>query len=779
MTNNYLPFSAIKKQAFIALSRFTLEIVQAKSEKEIFSLLANKLPQILPADRCSVTLLTQDKKQLEIYALNGSEGALSVGKFLPLDNSFSGDSFLQNKTLWHSNYEKSLKIDAQQLYKQSIKSIMNAPIKYEQNVIGTVNIGNYSEGVYNSDLADLMSLVVKLVSSYLEKQHLLEQAELGIERYKSYSLELEELAAVAQKLSGAMNKEDVFSIIIESVSKIVSAQRISYVIFNEEEQYFEFQVILPHTIDNHSVRYPLGNTALGKVYESEEGHFFENFSSYNYVDIKILENIGLKSGWMSPIKINGKIVGLLNAASDSIVEDGHKKLSILNMLSGILGVTLSRVKLQGKIEYQAAYDELTDLPNRNQLNVFMEKAVARSEKAPFTILFIDLDRFKTVNDTSGHAVGDEILRQVTIRIQQQIRKGDFSARHGGDEFVVILSDCESVEISKAISQNIIDSIKLPFFVNEHTVHIGASIGLSCFPLDSLEPEELLKYSDIAMYLAKKNGRNNVQVYSSHLSESIKYNQQIDNLLRRAIEENELHLAYQPLFLDNKIIGVEALLRWTNKELGVVPPDVFIPIAEESLLISEITHWVLQQSICTIKKLRTIIPELYIAINISVKDCLQPEKLQHNILTLLNENNLPGSALEIELTENIFIDDLDRIETLFKNLKSEGIRFAIDDFGTGYSSLTYLLRLPFNTIKIDQSFIRRNDNVMLSIVKGIIDIAKGLSMHCIAEGVETEEQKLSLENLGCKRFQGYYFSYPLVFDELTVFLKRNIMELKSK
>ena len=773
MEKNVQLISLEKEQVSLTLSHFTLEIVKANSDKEIFSLLADYLPLILPAERCSITLLTPDEKQLEIYALNGSDGALSIGKFLPLSNSFAGDSILENKTLWHSNYKNSLKVDAQQLYSQNIKSIMNAPIKYEHSVIGTVNIGSLSENVYNNDSAELMSLVAKLVSSYLERQDLLVQAEKGVERYKSYSLELEELARVAQILSGAMNEKEVFSIITESVSKIVSAQRISYVVFNEETQLFDVQVIFPNAVGDFSINFPLKNTALGKVYKSGEAYFFEDFSVYNYIDIKILETIGLKSSWTSPVKINGKIVGLLNAASVSIVEDGYKKLSVLNMLSGILGVTLARVKLQGKIEHQAAYDELTGLPNRNQLNVFMEKAVAISQKTPFTVLFIDLDRFKTVNDTLGHAVGDLLLQQVTTRIQQQIRKGDFSARHGGDEFVVILSDCESIKISKKISQNIINSLKLPFFVGVHTIHIGASIGLSYFPLDSLEPEELLKYSDIAMYFAKQSGRNNVQLYSRHLSDAVKYNQKVDNLLRQAIGKNELHLVYQPLFLKNKVIGIEALLRWTNEELGIVPPDIFIPIAEESLLISEITEWVLQQSIGTIKKLRNLNPDLYVAVNISVKDCLTPKKLQSNILTLLNEYELPGDSLEIELTESVFIEELAPIETLFNNLKSEGVRFAIDDFGTGYSSLTYLLSLPFNTIKIDQSFIRQSDKVKLGVIKGIIDIAKSLSMQCIAEGVETAEQKYHLEKLGCKRFQGYYFSYPLVIEELIVFLKKSI------
>lgn len=278
-----------------------------------------------------------------------------------------------------------------------------------------------------------------------------------------------------------------------------------------------------------------------------------------------------------------------------------------------------------------------------------------------------------------------------------------------------------------------------------------------------------------MYFAKKNGRNNFQLYSNHLSEAVKYHQNVDSLLRQAIQKNELSLVYQPLFSENKIIGVEALLRWENEELGMVPPDILIPIAEESLLIEEITEWVLTQSIKAIKQLRTINTELYVAVNVSPKDCLNPDKLQQTVLSLLKDNDVPGSALELEITENVFIDDVASIEELFNNLKPYGIRFAIDDFGTGFSSLTYLLSLPFNTVKVDQSFIRQDNEVKLGIVKGIIDITTSLSMHCLAEGIETLEQKESLENLGCKRFQGNYFSYPLSIKEITPFLKCNAKE----
>ena len=772
MTINSHLFPVLEEQALIVFSRFTLEIAQANSDKEIFALLAKQLPQILPADRCSVTLLSDNKQMLEVFSLHGVEGALPIGKFFAVDNSFAGEALIHNKTFSHTDYGDSEKSDAMQLYKNNIRSLINSPIKYDQGVIGTLNIGSFKTDIYNEHSLELLSLVTKLVSACLERQHLLKQAELGIQHYKSYSIELKELAIVTQKLSAATDIKDVFEIMAQSISQIVSAQRVSYGVFNEKTQSLDIQIIKSNHVHHAPLSIPLKNSALGSVYESGTGRFFKDFDSFSYIDLNILHEFGYKLSWSCPVKINGEVVGVLSAACASTAGDSHNKLSVLNLLSDILGVTLSRIKLQEKMEYQASFDELTGLPSRNQLNIFLGKAITQSDKLPFTILFIDLDRFKSVNDTLGHAIGDKLLQQVTQRIQQKIRKDDFFSRHGGDEFVVILSDFESEDVSKKVAQKIIDTIKSPFIIDGYSLHIGASIGLSRFPLDSVEAEKLLEYSDIAMYFAKQNGRNNYQIYSSELLETIEYKHNIDSLLRLAIDKNELYIVYQPLFSEDQVIGLEALLRWENDKLGIVPPDIFIPVAEESLLIEEITQWVLKQSINTIKSLRNIYPELYIAVNISAKDCLNPEKLKQTILKLLQESELPGSALELEITENVLIDDVVAIKQLFEDLQSQGVRFAIDDFGTGFSSLTYLLSLPFDTIKIDQSFIKQDDAVRLGIVKGIIEIAASLSMHCIAEGIEEIEQKENLQNLGCKRFQGYYFSHPLQLEQLKKFLLSN-------
>lgn len=771
MNKSSLPFSSIKLQASVALSRFTLEIVQADSEQKIFALLAEKLPLILPADRCSVTLLSDNSQTLEIFALHGSEGALSIGKFLPVDNSFAGSAVLNNQTAWHSDFSNNDEVDAKQLTQQNIKSCMNSPLVYSNRKIGTVNVGSSVNNAYNEDSAQLLSLVTKLVSSYLERQNLLKDAELGVKQYKNYSLELEQLAHVAQKLSSATSEQDVFKIITESVNQIVSAQRISYATFDEEKQAFKINVIYPNEPAGKQQFMPVENTALWNVYQEGTGQFFENLSSSHFKDLNFIYLAGFESSWSSPVKINNKVVGLLNAASSSAVEKGAKKLSVLNMLSGLLGVTLARVKLQHEIEYQASYDVLTGLPNRNQLSSFMDAAIAKDTLLPFIVLFIDLDRFKNINDTLGHLVGDKLLQQVTLRIQKQVRKNDFCARHGGDEFVAILTDSDSIDVAKNVAKKIIEAIKLPFIVGEYSLHIGASIGVSFYPFDSEQPEELLKFADIAMYFVKQHGRNNYQLYSNHLSQAVEYQQVVDNLLRQAISKNEFSLVYQPIISGDQVIGIESLLRWNNHELSDITPDIFIPIAEESLLIEDITAWVLNESCKTIKQLRKLYPELYISVNISAKDCLNTDKLKSNLLSGLAKYELPGEALELEITENVFIDDIKSIEQLFEELKTHGIRFAIDDFGTGFSSLTYLLSLPFNTLKIDQSFIRQKDKNKLGVVKSIIDIAESLSMHCIAEGIETIEQKQSLESFGCCRFQGYYFSRPLALNDLLLFLNK--------
>lgn len=513
---------------------------------------------------------------------------------------------------------------------------------------------------------------------------------------------------------------------------------------------------------------------MAQVLQSGEGLFFPTLKDSEYADHKTLSGLGLKSAWSVPVKANGQTIGLLNAASIDTIEDGTQHLRILNMLSGIMSATLSRVELQAELAYKASFDELTGLPNKSQLSQIMRDKVHAPLPKPFVVLFVDLDRFKAVNDTLGHEIGDKILCTVSSRIRQQLDERDIIGRHGGDEFVILIDNCENNHHAGLLAERVINTIKEPIKIDGHDIYIGSSVGLSNYPQHSVLPSELLKFADIAMYYAKKSGENTTKWYSKALLKEVGLQQKINNDLRKAIQNNELYLVYQPLFNNGKITGVEVLLRWEHAELGYIGPDVFCKIAEERGLIQQITAWVLDNSLSFIKALHNQYPSIYASVNISAKDCLNPDHFRSFILGTLAKHNIPGDKLELEITENIHLHDLEQTKSLFKHLKSHGVRLAIDDFGTGYSSLTYLLSLPFDTLKIDRSFVQdihanRNQK---DIVRGIIDVANSLSMSCIAEGIETTEQQTCLEELGCQRFQGYLLSKPLNEHQLLTFLEDN-------
>jgi diguanylate cyclase (GGDEF)-like protein len=758
-----------------ALSRFTLDIAQAKSEGTIYAMLAERLPQILSADRCSVALLNESTGEIEIYALSGNEGSLSIGTTISFKNSFIGQAIIDKKTYHHHQFEQCKQEDAKLLLQQGIKSCINAPIHFSHKTVGTINVGSYKDDIYGKNSVDLLDLVTSIVSTNLERQRLLEQAQSNIQHYRDYTYQLEELASVSKKLSSATREEDVFSVITDSAKQITSADRVTFTVPIPGKNEFSIKRILSsHENFVSQSNFLITGTSIADVINRGEGRFFPNLDENEYTDHRLLSSMGLKTAWGVPVKVNGEVIGSLNAASASKIEDGSQLLRIMTMLSDIMTATLSRIELQSELAFRASFDELTGLPNKSQLNRIMQSKVKAFDSPPYTVLFIDLDRFKAVNDTLGHEIGDRILCTVSYRMKRQLGEKDIISRHGGDEFVILLDECMDNQQANCIAENIINTIKAPIHVGPHEIYIGSSIGLTKFPEHSTTPSELIKFADIAMYYAKKSGENKIKWYSKELLKEVGLKQRIDNDLRKALQNNELFLVYQPLFKDNKVNGVEVLLRWKHLELGYISPDVFCKIAEERGFIHEVTYWVIKNSLAFIKKLHIEYPSIYASINISAKDCLNSENLQQVVLDTLAKNSIPGDKLELEITENIHLQDIEQTKSLFESLKSHGVRLAIDDFGTGYSSLTYLLSLPFDTLKIDRSFVQNihaNRN-QKDIVKGIIGVANSLSMSCIAEGIEKIEQQECLVGLGCTRFQGYLLCKPLEEYRLMSFLQNN-------
>ncbi|OMH33614.1 EAL domain-containing protein [Motiliproteus sp. MSK22-1] len=415
---------------------------------------------------------------------------------------------------------------------------------------------------------------------------------------------------------------------------------------------------------------------------------------------------------------------------------------------------------------QANYDALTELANRNLLKDSMDQEMAHASRKglKLAMLTVDLDRFKTVNDTLGHDVGDQLLVEVARRIQMTVRKQDMVARLGGDEFTIVLNEINDEELLPSIAGKVLDVLRQPFFLNSHQINISGSMGLTVFPDDGNSFLVLLKNADIAMYKAKQAGKDCFQFYSNEMQADALYRVQMEQELRAAIKKDNFVLLYQPVVRasDGRIVGAETLIRWLDPDCGLVNPDEFIAIAEDSGLIVEIGQWVIEQAIDQLKKWQQEgYCQLTLAVNISGMQFRHPG-FPLWLERVLAQAEVDCANLVFEITESVMMENSDAIKDCIAKTKAVGVGFALDDFGTGYSSLGYLREFPVDIVKIDRSFVRDcpEDKNACRLVEAIVHMAHSLDLRVTAEGVETEQQQDFLTGLGCDYLQGFYISHPL-------------------
>lgn len=453
----------------------------------------------------------------------------------------------------------------------------------------------------------------------------------------------------------------------------------------------------------------------------------------------------------------------------TVIKDEHGKTV---QYAAILSDLTSRKKNEERVKHLAYHDALTDLPNRylflDRLTVALAHAV-RHENT-LAVLFLDLDRFKDVNDTLGHAAGDQLLQEVGRRITTCIREEDTVARMGGDEFTILLPDIQ-IEDAKDVAQRILNVFSRPYVLDGQELYISSSIGIALAFDKLLDAQTILRHADLAMYKAKENGKNRYWIYETNMSIQAQNRLTLEQRLRKALERDEFVLYYQPQVdvTKGKLLGMEALIRWKHPEEGLIPPMKFIPIAEETGLILPIGEWVLRKAIAqNVTWQKAGFPPLRIAVNLSARQ-FEQENLVEQISKILLEEGMEGRWLELEITESVAMQDIELTSRVLDHLKTLGIHIAIDDFGVGYSSLSYLKRFPIDTLKVDQSFI--NDSLSQNsencvIVSSILELARDLNYSAIAEGVETEAQFEFLKNKACDGIQGYLISRPLPAREMT-------------
>ena len=466
----------------------------------------------------------------------------------------------------------------------------------------------------------------------------------------------------------------------------------------------------------------------------------------------------------------------IELSSMGIYNTGPNKKKTYLGTYGVARDITDRKIAEDTITFQAYHDLLTKLPNRALLRDRLGLAIsqAKREREMLAVMFLDLDRFKNVNDTLGHMIGDELLQQVSNRLRSCVREGDTLARFGGDEFALLLPKINhSREDVENIAEKIINVLKQPFSVDGHELYVSTSIGISLYPQDGINMDTLIKNADIAMYHVKGQGKNGYQFYSNDMNKPYFKNLSMETGIHKALEHEQFSLVYQPQInlKTGDIVGVEALLRWEHPEHGNISPSEFIPFAEESGLIVKIGEWVLETALNELKGWRDAgLPEIRMSINMSARHIAE-KSFVPSIRNILRRLELPGDALEIEITENAIMDDMDDIVRKLKQLADMDVTIAIDDFGTGYSSLSYLHKLPIQTLKIDRTFLKesryaKDDH---TIVNTIVAMAKGLHLNVIAEGVETQSQLDYLREIECHEAQGFLFGKPLTPDIISQLL----------
>ena len=442
-------------------------------------------------------------------------------------------------------------------------------------------------------------------------------------------------------------------------------------------------------------------------------------------------------------------------------------------------VSLDHAKEQ--LRHLAHHDALTNLPNRRLLEEQIKQAVATAKQAKHlsAVMFLDLDRFKIVNDSLGHQAGDEVLREAARRIKSRVRHEDTVCRIGGDEFIILLREIEQANSAALVAQKMLDVFSHPITVPGAEVMASASIGISIAPRDGVTADELVTRADAAMYHAKKLGRNNYQFYTAALNESAGQRLALENSLRRAVAEEQFELWYQPKISmrTGQVVGMEALVRWRHPQRGLILPMEFIPLAEETGVITQLGAWVLRTACRQSRLWRDAgLPKLRIAVNVSAVQFRQPS-LVRLIADVLREARVEPECLEVEVTESVVMYNPEDAAITLQKLSEMGVHISIDDFGTGYSSLSYLKKFPIDTLKVDRSFVKDvvSNADDASIVKAIIALGQSLRLNVVAEGVEHEDQLAFLRAIGCDEYQGYYYSRPLpAADVVTLFEQQQVV-----
>jgi diguanylate cyclase (GGDEF)-like protein len=524
--------------------------------------------------------------------------------------------------------------------------------------------------------------------------------------------------------------------------------------------------------------FAIGEGLPGRVYQSGKPAWIADLSvDRNFPRAVVATLAGCRAAFAFPVLVGNDVLGVLEFFHHHVVSPDDQFLGVLAQIGTQLGRVVERRRAEQKLMHDATHDPLTGLPNRLLFSDRLERAVATHLRRPnigFAVIFIDLDRFKLVNDSLGHSAGDILLQEIARRFSQALIESGHKlaseavtlARLGGDEFTILLEDIERSSIAVDVAQSLQDSLRNPLFIDGQELYSSASIGVATSEAGYTCAADIMRDADLAMYRAKAEGRARVEIFNQSLHVEARRRLMLESDLRNALRKEEFVLHYQPIIAlkSREVTGFEALVRWQKGEGPIIPPSDFIPVAEETGLIVFIGSWVLEQSLKTLAKWQRDFPRakpLTMSVNVSPRQFHQTDFVEQ-VIEAVTTSGVPPHTLRLEITESVTIQNAQHAIGILQRLRQFGVRVSIDDFGTGYSSLSYLHQLPFDTLKIDRSFVSalqsRSDGGQ--IVQTILDLAKNLNLDVVAEGTESEEHVNILHEMGCGFAQGYFFSRPL-------------------
>jgi diguanylate cyclase (GGDEF)-like protein len=776
---------------FVSLSATNEAIMRAKSRTELFDLVCEAAASGGKFTSTTVGLVKADSDFLDIVATAGPTAVatkkvrLSVREHRPEGRGISGIAFRSGKACISNDYLADPRGAA---FHGSIgsdggKAVAAFPLFSRDQAIGILLFIAAEQDAFTPGFVDLLQRLADNISFALGNFDLADEKAKADKQRDRLTRMFEALSATNEAIMRAKSRTALFELVCDAAVLAGSFASATILLAEPGDEFLRIVAVKGRNAGRQksfrlslSADLPEGRGLSGTAFRTKAPCIVNDFlgdqrTAYWHA---MARDSGIKSGAGFPLLRNGSdaVGALLFFASEEGVFTGDL-VELLAKLAENLSFALDnferadeKTKADARIAYLASHDSLTSLPNREMFNELLHHAIeaARRYQRRFAVLFIDLDRFKIINDSLGHEAGDALLVEIATRLRQSLRASDIVARLGGDEFVVILKETAESKDIEQIAGDLLLALSRPVQLSGHECHTTASIGIAMFPADGADVHTLTKNADMAMYHAKEDGKNDFRFFTKEVKMQSIERLVLETSLRHALERGEFSLHYQPKvdLATRQITGVEALLRWTHPELGMLPPAQFIPLAEETGLIVPIGRWVLKQACAqNMAWQRRGLRPVSMAVNLSPRQFADDNLLQ-DIDEALVASGMSPVLLQLEVTESMMMRNVPRAIEVLDDIQSRGIRLAIDDFGTGYSSMSLMKQFPIDTIKIDRSFVRDlpDDTEDRAIAQAIISMAKALGMTVVAEGVETIEQEAFLRDHACDEMQGYLFSRPV-------------------